>query len=131
MALGKRPAPASTPTAFLLARLKPPSPALGARRWGRGPLQLFQHPQCLPLSHQADHGLSNEIIGAGGSNTESHCNESTTNHDKTNPPSGAPNGQNTESYSAPAKKRRGQNTGIPHRTRGRTADRGVQGQSPA
>src|SRR5262249_3317890 len=77
------------------------------------------------------HGLSNEIIGAGGSNTESHCNESTTNHDKTNPPSGAPNGQNTESYSAPAKKRRGQNTGIPHRTRGRTADRGVQGQSPA
>jgi len=41
MALGKRPAPASAPTAFLLARLKPPSPALGARRWGRGPLSCF------------------------------------------------------------------------------------------
>src|SRR5262249_40574170 len=49
-------------------------------------------------------------------NTESYCNESTTNHDKTNPPSGAPNGQNTENHSAPTQKRRRQKTGKPHRT---------------
>src|SRR5215467_15534197 len=65
-----------------------------------------------------------------GSNTESHYNESTTNHAKANPPSGAPNGQNTESHSASAEKRRDQNTGIPNRTRDRAADRGLQGQSP-
>src|SRR5262249_20021538 len=66
-----------------------------------------------------------------GSNTESHYNESTTNHAKANPPSGAPNGQNTESHSASVEKRRDQNTGIPNRTRGRTADRGGQRQSQA
>src|SRR5262249_12365539 len=60
-----------------------------------------------------------------GSNTESHCSESTTIYDKNSPPSGAPKGRNTESDSTSTQKRRRQNTGIPHRTRGRTADRGV------
>src|SRR6516165_2295710 len=63
-------------------------------------------------------------------NTESHYSESTTNHDETKPPSGVANHQNTESYSAAAKKRRSQNTRIPNRTRGRATDRRVQWQSP-
>src|SRR6516162_5524291 len=69
------------------------------------------------------HHLANLHLG---SNTESHYSESTTNHDETKPPSGVANHQNTESYSAAAKKRRSQNTRIPNRTRGRATDRRVQ-----
>src|SRR5262249_29945959 len=66
-----------------------------------------------------------------GSNTESHYNESTTNHAKANPPSGAPNGQNTESHATPPQERRRAHPRVPDRARSRAADQGLREQSLA
>src|SRR5262249_11923705 len=59
---------------------------------------------------------------------ESHCNRNTDPYDKTSPENRVTSHRKTESHAASAQECRCQDAGIPHRERGREADRRMRGQ---
>src|SRR5262245_49277386 len=59
---------------------------------------------------------------------ESHYSRSIVSYAKTRPENRIPGHRKTESHAAPAQERRRAHAGIPHRARGRAADRRLPGQ---